>query len=174
MHVRELAEGLQRQASRHALQGARVKTEPGAAAPSPTASLASTVPYSPAPHPFRAPAAAAPVVPLPAALHGAAGAPGPSPSLQERAKAAPRPTGRMIPAKRGGRPVAKRVGVASPARTAAAAVDLQRVRVGAAEVVIIDDGDMSADGEGYVLDILATPRAAAFPQAAVEAAPALA
>jgi hypothetical protein len=83
----------------------------------------------------------------------------------------------MIPAKRGGRPVAKRVGVASPARTAAAAVDLQKVRIGAAEVVIIDDGDMSADGEGYVLDLLATPRAAraaAFPQAAVEAVPSLA
>jgi hypothetical protein len=83
----------------------------------------------------------------------------------------------MIPAKRGGRPVAKRVGVASPARTAAAAVDLQKVRIGAAEVVIIDDGDMSADGEGYVLDLLTAPlaaRAAAFPQAAVEAVPALA
>ena len=83
----------------------------------------------------------------------------------------------MIPAKRGGRPVAKRVGVASPARTAVAAVDLQKVRIGAAEVVIIDDGEMSADGEGYIMDLVAAPlaaHAAAFPQAAVEAAAALA
>ena len=173
----QLAEGLQRQTCRLGLQGARVKSEPGSAAPSPTASQASTVPYSPAHHPFRAHAAAAPVVPLPAAPLGAAGAPGSAPSLQARAKAAPRPTGRLIPAKRGGRPVAKRVGVASPARTAVAAVDLQKVRIGASECVIIDDGDMSADGEGFVADLVTAPRAAraaAFPQAAVEAAPALA
>jgi hypothetical protein len=53
------------------------------------------------------------------------------------------------------------------------AVDLQKVRIGAAELVIIDDGDMSADGEGYVLDLLNAPLAthpAAFPHAAVEAA----
>ena len=60
----------------------------------------------------------------------------------------------------------------------AAAVDLQRVRVGAAEVVLIDEDEMSADGEeGYVLDLVgASPaaHAAAFPQAAVEAAAALA
>jgi hypothetical protein len=49
--------------------------------------------------------------------------------------------GRLIPAKRGDRPVAKRVGVASPVRTALAAVDLQKVR--------IDDGAMSADGENH-------------------------
>jgi hypothetical protein len=180
-----LAEGLQRQAARQSSQGAHrasaaraapcVKTEPVAAAPSPTASQASTVHYSPAHHPFRATAAAAPMASLPAALSGATPAPGPAPSLQARAKAAPapRPTGRLIPAKRGGRPVAKRVGVASPARAAAAAVDLQKVRVGAAEVILIDDGDMSAD-EGFVAGLLAAPRAAAFPQAAVEAAPALA
>jgi hypothetical protein len=101
--------------------------------------------------------------------------------LQARAKAAPRPAGRLIPAKRGnrpiGRPVAKRLGVASPARSTVAAVDLQKVRLGATDVVIIDDGDMEADGEGYVSDLapaLAAARAAAFPQAAVEAAAALA
>jgi hypothetical protein len=177
----QLAEGLQRQTARLALQGARVKSEPGSAAPPPTASQASTVPYSPAHTPFRArevAAAAAPAAPLPAAPLVAAGAPSTAPSLHARAKAVPRPAGRLIPAKRGGRPVTKpRVGVASPARTVVAAGDLQRVRVGAAEVVIIDDGDMSADGEGYVLDLVGAPpaaHAAAFPQAAEEAAAALA
>ena len=168
-----LAEGIQLQTSRLAAQGARVKLEPGSAAPTPTASQASTVRYSPAQHPFRAHAAAAPMVPFTAAPSGVAGAPTAAPSLQARAKAAPRPAGRLIPAKRGGRPVARRVGVASPARTTAVAVDLQKVRIGAAELVIIDDGDMSADGEGYVLDILNAPpatRPAAFPHAAVEAA----
>jgi hypothetical protein len=66
----QLAEGLQRQTARLALQGARVKSEPGSAAPSPTASQASTLAYSPALSPFRdraaptAAAAAAPVAPL--------------------------------------------------------------------------------------------------------------
>jgi hypothetical protein len=69
------------------------------------------------------------------------------------------------------------VGVASPARSTSGAVDVQKLRFGASETVIIDDAAMEADGEGFVLDLINGPtgaRPAAFPQAAVEAAAALA
>ena len=171
-----LAQGIQLQSARHAARGAGVKSETGSAAPSPTASQASTVGYSPAQHPFRMPVAAAPA---------AAAAPSAAPSLQARAKALPRATGtlnaamrRLVPAKRGGRTARTgRVGVASPARSVPGAVDIHKLRFGASELVIIDDGDMEADGEGYVGDLVNGPtaaRPAAFPQAAGEAAAALA
>jgi hypothetical protein len=47
------------------------------------------------------------------------------------------------------------------------------VRIGAAVVVIVDDANMSADGEGFIVDRVASGSgapAAAFPQAAEEAA----
>ena len=83
------------------------------------------------------------------------------------------------PAKRGGHTVMRRVGVASPARSSAGVVDVQKLRFGASETVIIDDAamDADADGEGFVADLINGPtgaRPAAFPQAAGEAAAALA
>jgi hypothetical protein len=175
-----LAEGLQMQSSRHAALNARVKLESGAAAPSPTPSQVSTVAYSQ--HPFKSPTAAAPV-----AAGAAAAAPcRAAPSLQARAKGLPRATGtlnaamrRLVPAKRGGHTVMRRVGVASPARSSAGVVNVQKLQFGAAETVIIDDAamDADADGEGFVADLVDGPtgaRPAAFPQAAGEAAAALA
>ena len=171
-----LAEGIQKQATRQAAQGAGVKSEAGSAAPSPTASQASTMPYSqsPAQHPFRVPTAEVPTENA---------APTSAPSLHARAKSTPRPAQRLTQAKRGGRAVQRRVGVASPARSATSVVDIHKVRIGAAEVLIIDDDDageeggaldyMDADGEEGAAALADEPtaaRAAAFPQAAEEAA----
>jgi hypothetical protein len=86
--------------------------------------------------------------------------------------------GRLFPAKRGNRAAPKpRIGVASPARTVPATVDIHKVRVGAAEVVLIDD-DENENEEDMVfgaMDVVQDgEQAAAFPQAAEEAAAGLA
>jgi hypothetical protein len=178
-----LAEEIQRQSARLALKDDGAKSEGGSAAPSPTASQASTVPYSQQPAPFNVRAAAAPAAPAPpaAAPALAAGAATPivtpAPSLHARAKAAPRAIGRLAPAKRGNRAAPRpRIGVASPARTMPATVDLHKVRLGAAEVVIIDEeeNDEEEDAVDGAMDVGDGAAAAAFPQAAEEAATGLA
>jgi hypothetical protein len=176
-----LAEGIQRQTARLALKDDRAKSEAGSAAPSPTASQASTLPYSPGPSPFQSRTTAAPAAPAAAPVAAAGTATPivtPAPSLHARAKAAPRPMGRLFPAKRGNRAAPKpRIGVASPARTVPATVDIHKVRVGAAEVVLIDD-DENENEEDMVfgaMDVVQDgEHAAAFPQAAEEAAAGLA